>query len=342
MEHTLAVLSCTGQSISFFDVLSGNRNGYVDGLVAEPHEICHDQHRNLFYISHTYRDGMYAMYSTYSHEITVFDPTRMHITKILDIAPAEAPHDLAIDIDNDILWVSVEKISKREGGGLIGVDLKTHQRVKHVECHFEVHWFIMTRDGKRAYTCNKTAPFISILDLENERMLGKIDVQGGTEQPALTKCGQYLLFPTPSLRFGKIPADPTLLIIDTKTDEIVRSVELSKGYGPASVYVTTTGAIMIAQYRFDENATNPTPICGRMSVYDPFAKTLLGHVDVGHMPLTMCASADGKIGFVANAKSGTVTVIDLEYVKVLKTIDVDVVESAANKFQTTAHGLALC
>ena len=343
MEETLAVLSCTGQSISFYDTASWQRIGYTNGLIAEPHELCVDKKRNLCYVSHTYRDGMYAMYSSHSHEISVVDPSTKKVTDIIDVAPADGPHDFAIDTERDLLWVTVEAISKNEelGGGLIGIDLKTHKVIKRIECQFPTHWFVMTRDGKRAYTCNKTAPFISILDLENEQMLGKIEVPGGTEQPGLSRCGRYLFFPTPSLRFGKLPADPGVVVIDTTTDTIFKTLPLGHGYGPAAVHVTPAGTVMVAQYCFDEAAETPTPINGRVSLYDPLLKTLLGHVDAGIMPLTMRANADGKVGFVAHAKGGTVNVIDLERMVVLKTLDVDVVESRENKFQTTAHGMAL-
>ncbi|KAK6367979.1 hypothetical protein LTS17_010132 [Exophiala oligosperma] len=341
MENTLAVLSCTGQSISFFDLTSNTRKGYLGGLPAEPHELCLDKKRNVLYASHTYRDGMYGLYSSYSREISIIDLVTMKFMDIIDVTPAEAPHDFAIDTQHDILWVTVEKISAADGlgGGLIAIDLKTHKVTKRIECLFEVHWFVMTPDGKRAYTCNKTAPFISILDLEEARMIGKIDVPGGTEQPDLSSCGQYLLFPTPSLRFGTLPSDPAVLAIDLTTEHIVKTVPLEKGYGPASVHVAPTGVVMVAQYRFDE--AKRIPINGKVSVFDAKLETLLGEVESGIMPLTMRASSDGRLGFVAAAKGGTIDVIDLEHVKKLRTIDVDVVAKKENKFQTTAHGMAL-
>ena len=338
MENTLAVLSCTGQSISFFDIHSGKRTGHLPSLVAEPHELCHDGKRNVLYASHTYRDGMYAMYSSYSHEISIIDYQKQKVVDIIDVSPAEAPHDFAIDSSKDILWVTVEKVSQDQGGGLIGIDLGTHKVIKSVECQFETHWFIMTPDGKKAYTCNKTAPFVSILDLENEKMIGKIDVDG-TEQPALSRCGRYLFFPTPSLRFGSLPEKPGVLIIDSETDKILRTVPLSEGYGPASVHVTPDGKIMVAQYCFD--TTKKKPINGRVSVFDPKFSTLLGEVEAGSMPITMRATADGRYGFVAHAQGGTVIMIDLETFKVIRTLDVDPVPSALNKNMATAHGMAL-
>ena len=340
MQDTLAVLSCTGQSISFFDVASGERLVYEDKMFAEPHELIHDKKRNILYVSHTYRDGMYGNFSTYAHEISIVDCVQMKVVDTIDVSPAEAPHDFAIDEQGDILWVSVEKISAERGGGLIGIDLKSRNTVKQVECQFETHWFVMTRDGKKAYTCNKAAPFISVLDLEHQRFIGKIEVEG-TEQPDLSHCGRYLLFPSPALRFGSLPPNPSVLIIDTQNDQIVRSVPLGAGFGPAAVHVTPTGTVMVAQYCFDTTAAAPTPRPGRVSLYDSTLRKLLGESGAGIMPLTMRATSDGSIGFVANAKGGDVHMIDLRSMTGLQTLDIDVVPSAKNKFQTTAHGMAL-
>ena len=340
MENTLAVATCTGQSISFYEIASGKRIGFVEGLLAEPHELRHDKSRDVLYMSHTYRDGMYGAYSTYSHEISVIKCSEMKLIDVIDVVPSRAPHDIAIDELNDLLWVTVEKISNDVGGGLIGIDLKTRVVTKCIECHAKIHWFVMTRDAKKAYTCNKGAPFISILDLENECIVGKIEVRG-TEQPDISRCGRYMLFPSPTLKFGSLPEEPSVLIVDTVNDQIVRSLPLGEGFGPAAVHVTAAGTVMVAQYCFDTTASRPTPISGRVSLYDSTCKQLLGEIRVGTMPLTMRSTSDGSIGFVAHAKGGTVDVIDLGTMTKIQTLDVDVVPSAANKFQTTAHGMAL-
>jgi hypothetical protein len=67
---------------------------------------------------------------------------------------------------------------------------------------------------------------------------------------------------------------------------------------------------------------------------------LLGEVEVELLPLTM-RSTPGKTGFVANILSGTVTVVDLTSMAVIKTLDIDTTPNPAKKFHQGAPGMAL-
>ena len=284
---------------------------------------------------------MYGNYSSWSREISIIDCKKMTVAGTIDVSPAEAPHDLALDEQKDLLWVTVEKVSPDRGGGLLGIDLGSQKVVKRIEYGANtIHWFIMTRDGKKAYRCNKEAPFVSVISLEEERMVGKIEVPGA-EQPGVSRCGRYLLFPTPNLRFGSLPPEPKITIIDTETDQVSRTVPLEHGYGPAGVHVTSTGEVMVSQYCFDTEAEKPTPVSGRVSLFDAKCEKLLGHFKAGAMPLTMRSTSDGSMGFVAMAKGGTVNFMDLKTMKIIRTLDVDVVPCAGNKHQPAAHGMAL-
>lgn len=341
MENILAAATCTSMSLSFYDIASGERIKFLEHLAEEPHELVHDKKRNLLYLSHTYRDGMYGMYSSYAKEISIFDVASMSLLDVIDVSPAEAPHDFALDASRDLLWTSVERISDKVGGGLIAIDLKTRKTVRSVETQFTTHWFVMTPDGKKAYTCNKSAPFISVLDLDQGIMTGKIEV-AGTEQCAISNDGKYVYFPTPALKFGQLPSDPAVQIIDTATDQIIKTVPTGQGFGPAAVYVTPSNVVMVAQYCFDLKAGKPTPINGRVSFFQgPLMETKLADQPAGRMPITMRATADGSTAFLSNVQGGDVMQFDLKTFELQRKFDVDVVASAANKHMATAHGLCL-
>ena len=119
------------------------------------------------------------------------------------------------------------------GGGarlrrrLVGIDLATWLVVKSISCKAPLHWFVVTPDGRKAYTANKQHAFISILDLEQERMTGTILVPEGCEEPDISPDGRLAYFPTPGLRFGHTPERTQVRVVDTKSDKIVQTTDFS-------------------------------------------------------------------------------------------------------------------
>jgi DNA-binding beta-propeller fold protein YncE len=338
MSGTLAVISPSGHTLNFFDLSSGERTAQVTGLVAEPHELCYDEKRNLIYVSHAYRHGHFWVHADNSHEITIVDPEKKEIADIIDIKPYLAPHGLVLDKKRDMLLVSYEEHTDTAGGGVIGIDLNTKKVVKHVKSEAKTHWFVVTPDGKKVYTCNKTATFVSILDLENERMLGKIDIPQGTEEPSISPDGKFAYFPTPSCTFGPAPEDSRIEVIDTATDKIVKSIPIDEG--AFSTHTTPSGAIMVGKYNFENKQGEKVRAGpGRLGLYHPDTHALVGDVGVQVSPLTLRCSPDGSLGFVANMGTGRVTVIDLASMKVLKSLDVDTVPAAGNPAHQGAHGM---
>ena len=340
MSGTLAVDSQSGQSLSFFDLSTGERTEYLSDLIAEPHEMCFDQQRNLLYISHTYRHGHFWAHGDYAHEISVIDCTTREIIEIIDVKPALGPHGLALDRQRDILYASVEEVGDQKGGGLIGIDLKTRTTIKSIESRSKPHWFVMTPDGRKAYMSNKTQTWISVLDLIESSFGGKIEVPG-CEEPGISPDGKFAYFPTPGVTIGQPPADASIKVVDTATDKIVNSFPTD--LGPQGVLVTPLNTIMVGKYQFDPKApaTSPKALAGRLALYSADTYVLLGEVETDQAPLTMRCTEDGKTAFVANILVGTVSVVDLTTMKVVRILDVDTKPDPKKNIHLGAHGMAV-
>lgn len=337
---TLAVISQSGQALYFHDIQTGQRTGYIKDLAAEPHELCHDTKRNLLYISHTYRHGHYWSHGDNSHEISIVDVATRKVIGQMDTRPARAPHGLVLDEPRDVLYASVEELPGEEGGGVIGIDLSTRRIIKTVGSKSKTHWFLMTPDGKKAYTCNKTASFISVLDLENQVMAGTIPVDG-CEEPCISPDGRYVYFPTPGMKWGLNPPQSAIQVIDTATDTIIRSIEVDAGL--LSLHATSLGAILASHYHFSPASTPSKPEyqAATVTVFSPHDYTKIGEVEIGMLPLTIRSSSDGKTAFVANIMPGTVSVIDLTSMTVVRTIDIDLKPRSDKQGHQGAHGMAL-
>lgn len=341
MQGTLAVVSQSGESLSFFDLASGERTAHLPNLIAEPHELCFDAKRNLLYISHAYRHGFFWEHGDYGHEISVIDCATKTCVETIDISPTLGPHGLILDEPRDILYVSIEELEKGKGGGLIGIDLSTRTITKKIASESKPHWFAMTPDGRKAYTCNKTQPYISILDLHRESLVGKIAIPS-CEEPGISADGKFAYFPIPGNTIGAAPANASIQVIDTATDKIVGSFPI--GLGSQSVLATSRKTLMVGKYSFDAEASaggTPVAQAGRLALYEADTYELLGEVAVDKVPLTMRCSADGTTAFVANIFSGTVTIVHLPSMTVLRTLDVDLTPHPEKKGHFGAHGMAL-
>ena len=349
-NNTLAVVSQSGETISFFDVSSGHRTGQLGGLIAEPHELCHDARTKLLYVSHAYRHGWYRGHGNDGHEISVVDCRQRRVVDVIDISPAKGPHYLVIDEKRDILYASVEGgISDQpRSGGIIGVCLKTRKVLRRIGSGWSNHWFVMTPDGTKAYTCNKEANFISVIDLVGEQLVAKIPVSGGCEQPAISVSGKRAYFPTPTLPFGDVEHSdkPAIQVIDTTSDKVIKSIPMD--LGAATMHADSQDRLLVGQYRVGNPSDGQafgkvSPLNGQLLVLSPTGKDYqqIAHLEVGKVPLTILSSPDGKRAFVSNIISGTVTVVDLITMTVERTLEVDTVPRPDKNLHQGAHGLAL-
>lgn len=345
-NNTLAVVSQSGESLSFFDVSSGQRLSQLSDLIKEPHELQLDPRTNLLYLTHTYEHGMYGNHGKYSHHISVIDcGNGRRIIETIDVSPYHGPHGMALDQTNNILYASVEGgISKsNNGGGIIGIDLKTRKVIKAIGSGHYSHWFVMTPDGKRTYTCNKEADFVSVIDLENKKIDGTIEMKGGCETPGISKDGRWAYFPNPTLPMKGPVENPCIKVVDTSTNQIVKTIPMD--FGALCVHVDSKDRLLVGQYalQFKERAQRPVPLNGRLLILGPEAQGFceIGCVDVGLMPLTIFSSPDASRAFVANIFGGTVTVVDLSAMRLERTLEVDTVQRPDKYLHQGAHGMAL-
>lgn len=99
--------------------------------------------------------------------------------------------------------------------------------------------------------------------------------------------------------------EDTLSVIDTTTDEVVATVQLS-GF-PFGVVVSPDGERAYVANYFAFGAAESL-----VSVVDAGTATEIATIPVGRQPRGAAISADGKTLFVANATSGDVSIVDTE------------------------------
>lgn len=275
----------------------------------EPHMVVFDERRRQLYVAITYRDGFYDVHGDRGTEITVIDVDSWQVTGVLDISPYAGPHDMFIDPVRDLLHIACES----HGGCVALVDLGKRSLVTHIETNTAgPHWITALPDNSKAYTGNKEATFVSVLDLEHRRMVGKIPMPNGSEDLEVSADGRFL--------FANDRDRPLLHIIDTETDTEIDAVELPEN--PHRIHLTTTGLAVISHFRMEKwRFDQSTP--GSVSVIDAATRAQVAHVEVGPGPLGISSDPEGSRIFVDNASDATMSVINTATWQVDRTVPLD-------------------
>lgn len=329
----LMVASQFGCTLDFFDATTLEKLHTVPDLVAQPHEMAYDAGRRLAYLAHTYRAGAYGEGKPKAHEISVIDADARAVVDVIDTSPYEAPHDVEFDAAADLIYAGVE--SGGAGNGIVVIDAGTREIVGTVGLRARnAHWMTLTPDGAKAYVAHKEAPVLSVADLRSRRQLGEIPSPGGAEEIDCSPDGRFVFAATPMMSLvinvsqGQLnkatppegTPSPRLLKIDTRTDEIVGQLEFDEYL--SALRVAPDGRVLVTEFRFPDPGTAPDgPVRGRVHVVDPESLELLASVTADELPFTVRFSGDGGTAFVANLKTGSVSVLDLASYAVVATLD---------------------
>jgi len=331
-NDVLAVVSQSGPTVTFFDAATHDRLGEVR-VPHEPHELCLDAARRRLYCTITYRSGYYHAKGGRARELVVIDPDERRVTGVLDLAPEWAPHGIALDPSGELLWVSVEGGSAGAEGALLALDAESLRPVRRVAVGAPgPHWFALAPDATRAYTANKEAPFVSVVDLVAGALVDRIEVPG-SEGIAVSGDGRGVYVAAPKGDFGDGPVrDAGVRVVDTATGAVVRTLPTEGVVFP--VHVTSTGLLLAGELRMTAGRSalgGQGP--GVLHVYGEGLDER-ARLDVGAFPLTITSSPDGRYGYVAAVSSSTVTVVDLVASRIVTTLEV------GRSGEPGAHGLA--
>jgi YVTN family beta-propeller protein len=326
--YLLLAASVSHCVLDFIDSVSGERLGRIADLVAQPHEIAVDEGRRLAYITHPYREGGYGGHAEPGHEITVVDVDQRSVRAVIDIAPFAATHDVEHDPIHDVVLAGVE--ANEAGNGVLVLEPVTGAILDHIPTAARnCHWLAVSSLGDRCYVAHKEAPFISAIDIESRAAVGEIPVVGGCEEIDVSADGRWLFAVTPVQTSPLTLTGPSkLLKISTETLQVVGQVDLEPACAAMRV---ASGRVLVSQMVRPGGQGS-----GRLWVIDGQRMSVQGAVELERSTFTSRATPDGRIAFVANAGSGTVSVVDLEALQRVATIECTPGETLGG-----THGMAL-
>jgi YVTN family beta-propeller protein len=153
------------------------------------------------------------------------------------------------------------------------------------------HRLIIAPDGQRLYTENEEDGTVSVIDLPNRKLLGKIETPRPLAGIAISADGRTVV--------AVDDAQPSLFLIDVEAGCVRDEIRLEG----------VTKAAQIARYAPDNSLIGITSLnSDTVSLIDPSFQQQIA-IRVGHQPMDMAFHGDEL--FVACQGDGSVHVIDI-------------------------------
>jgi DNA-binding beta-propeller fold protein YncE len=256
----------------------------LDGFQRTVHELLVLPDAGLAYVP-IFGDGIHGRNPNPGHLLCVIDlHKRMRVTDI-DLRPYIAPHTLKLGPDG-LIYITCENSAV-----VAIIDPASNTVVGAIDSgSTNAHRLVISPDGQRLYTENEEDGEVSVIDLPNRKLTGKLRTPRPLAGIAITPDGHTVI--------AVDDAEPTLFLIDPATAQ-VRNLPLE---GVAK-------AAQIARYSEDFGVLGVTSLSSNtVSLIDPsFSRQTA--IEVGSQPMDMAFRGDEL--FVACQGDGSVHVIDL-------------------------------
>jgi len=226
--------------------------------------------------------------------IDVIDLRERKLVNTIDLGKPLRPHCAKFGPDG-LLYVSAEL-----SNALDVVDPATNKVIAEIPTGaIESHMFVISPDGKRAYTANVAAGSVSVLDLAKRSLVTVIPVSKVVQRISISPDGKHV--------YTHDQETPRIAVIDTATNTVANWIQL-----PATVYSsspTPDGRKLIA--------SSPS---GKLFVLDLASAKIESTFDIPKAVGELLITPDGKFAFDSCPQAGTIEVFDIAANKLLQPI----------------------
>jgi YVTN family beta-propeller protein len=257
----------------------------LEGFPRTVHELLVVPETSLAYVP-IFGDGIHGRNPNPQHLLCIIDlAKRAHVGDI-DLRPYIAPHTLRLGSDG-LIYITCENSAV-----VAVIDRATHKVIDAIDSgSTNGHRLVISPDGRRLYTENEEDSTVSVIDLANRKLLGKIKTPRALAGIALSADGRTVV--------AVDDEEPTLFLIDTKSESVADTIRLKD----------VAEAAQIARYSPDNNLLCVTSLkSDTVSLIDASFREQTA-IKVGRQPMDMAFRGDEL--FVACQGDGSVHVIDI-------------------------------
>jgi len=257
----------------------------INGFPRTVHELLVVLETGRAYVP-IFGDGIHGCNPNPQHHLCVFDLHKRGLVETIDLRPYIAPHTLKLGPDG-LIYITCENSAV-----VALIDPNSNKVVDAIDSgSTNGHRLIIAPDGQRLYTENEEDGTVSVIDLPERKLLGKIKTPRPLAGIAIAPDGDTVI--------AVDDAQPTLFLIDTGAGRVREELVLKDVPKPAQ----------IARYAPDNSLLAVTSLnSDTVSLIDPSFREQTA-IKVGSQPMDM-AFRDGEL-FVACQGDGSVHIIDI-------------------------------
>ena len=285
-DHTLGLIDPkAGRQIATVDV------GGITG-----HEVIASPDGRFAYVP-IYGNSGVGQPGTDGSQLAVIDLAVRKVSGTVDFGHGVRPHCVLIGPKDGLLYVTTE--IDQAVTIIDPASLKIVGKIPTTQP--ESHMLAISRDGRRGYTSNVGPGSISVLDLENRKVIAVVKVAPRIQRIALSVDDRLV--------FTADQSKPQLAVIDTSNNQLKAPIALpSVGYGAAP---TPDGHWLVVPLRTGK----------QVAVVDLRAMKVARTIDVPAEPQEVLISPDGRAAYVSCDVSKKVVMIRTSDWTVEKLID---------------------
>ncbi len=286
---TLLVVNQGDFTLSLIDPESGRTLGTVPTGNAQGHghEVAVSPDGRTAWVP-IYGNSGVGKPGTNGRRILVIDLPSHRVTQTITFDHGVRPHLPYYDVRRKRLYVSTELMQS-----LTIIDPRTETIIGSIPTgQPESHMFVVSHDGRRAYTANVGPGTISVLDIPHRRTLAIIPVAKRTQRISIS--------PDDSMVFTSDQMHPQLVVVDTAKDAVKTRIPMpATGYGSAT---TPDGRWLLVAL----------PAANAVGVIDLHALRMAGSIPVCTKPQEILVQPDdASTAYVSCMGSASVAVVDI-------------------------------
>jgi len=288
-SHGLIAVDKMGAKVLFLNPKTYETEVVLDGFKRTVHELlvvpASGGQPAMAYVP-IFGDGIHGRNPNPQHELCVFDLDKRAQVATIDLYPYIAPHTLKLGPDG-FIYITCENSAV-----VAVVDRKTNKVVEAIDSgSTNGHRLIIAADGQRLYTENEEDGAVSVIDLPQRKLLGKIKTPRPLAGIAISPDGGTVI--------AVDDVQPTLFLLDTQAGKVREEIVLKD----------VPKAAQIARYAPDNSLIGVTSLnSDTVSLIDPSFKEQTA-IKVGSQPMDM-AFHGGEL-FVACQGDGSVHIVDI-------------------------------
>lgn len=274
-----------GCRILFIDPQTYATETVIEGFQRTVHELLVIAESGRAYVP-IFGDGIHGRNPHPGHTLHVIDLLARRVAADIDLRPYAAPHTLRLGADG-LIYITCENSAV-----VAVIDPRTNKVIGAIDSgSSNGHRLAIANDGRRLYTDNEEDATVSVIDVPNRELLGKIATPQALAGIAVSGDGSTVV--------AVSDEQPVVFLIDTAAGRVSREVRLEG----------VPKAAQIARYAPDDSLVVVSSLNSDMvSLIEPSfgAQTA---VAVGSQPMDFAFRGDEL--FVACQGDGTIHIVDI-------------------------------